>query len=157
MDDEAQGQATWPANTWRLRLCLDISSSRLPAIQYAIFCEEPIAKFKAVLSRMEKPWAEQLNQIDDAQKRHTVKELQRASAWKHLFRSVPGDEVYLLIPGSSDIALMSNALAAKKWVVSMPVQIEGRRLCWSVPFEAVAGSETAINLTEDTALDLAMI
>jgi hypothetical protein len=67
--------------------------------------------------------ARQIEEIADEEMRRTVKEMQRAWAWNHLFRSVPGDEVYLLLPGCNDIALMSNALAGTKWVVSNPVVI----------------------------------
>jgi hypothetical protein len=129
----------------------------LPAVQYAIFPQDPIPLFKAVLNRMEKPWLEQLNKIDVEERRQTVKQLQQVGAWNHLFKDVRGDEVYLLLPAISEIALMSTAMAGKKWVVSKAVQIGDRRLAWNLPFEAVAGQEVAVKLSKDNALDLAAI
>jgi hypothetical protein len=157
MSDESSAQTEWPKDTWRLRLCLDIASSRLPAVQYGIFSQEPIAKFKEVLKRMEKPWLDKLKEITDEEMRRTVKEMQRAWAWNHLFRSVSGDEVYLLIPSSNDIALMSNALVGTKWIVSKPVVIDDRRRCWSIRFAAVPGDEVVVSLSEDNALYLSDI
>src|SRR5271166_569446 len=110
MDEKPTAQASWPESAWRLRLCLEVASSRLPALQYGIFSEEPMASFRAILNRMEKPWLAQLNEIADDERRETVRQMQRGWAWTHLFRSVTGDQVYLLIPGPTEIALMSNAL-----------------------------------------------
>ena len=157
MDEERKTEAARPKDAWTLRLYLDVPSSCLPAIQYTIFSEDPFPRFKALLIKMEKPWLAQLNEIEDNEKRETVKQLQRACAWKHLFHSVPGDKVYLLVSGSVDNALMSSSSPGKKWVVSMPVVLGERRLCWSVSFEAIAGREIEVKLSEDTALDLAAI
>jgi len=106
---------------------------------------------------MEKPWLDKLKEITDEEMRRTVKEMQRAWAWNHLFRSVSGDEVYLLIPSSNDIALMSNALVGTKWIVSKPVVIDDRRRCWSIRFAAVPGDEVVVSLSEDNALYLSDI
>ncbi len=154
MTDNPIRQAEWPSHAWRLRLELATPSWSLPAIQYAIFSQDPVPEFKAVFSRMEKSWVPQLNEITDVERRKTVEQLQLAWAWNHLFRRIPGDEVGLL---TSEDVLMCGSAAGKKWFVSKPVQIGHRRLCWSVPFEAVAGQEAAVKLTENTALDLAII
>jgi hypothetical protein len=106
---------------------------------------------------MEKPWLAQLNEIEDGEKRQTVKQLQRAWAWKHLFHIVPGDRVCLLVSGSVDNALMSSESPGKKWVVSMPVVLGERRMCWSESFEAIGGREVEVRLTGDSALDFAEI
>jgi hypothetical protein len=103
---------------------------------------------------MEKPWLAQLNEIKDEDRRQTVKQLQRVWAWNHLFHSVAGDEVYLLCPGNAEVALMSNSLAGTKWLVSKPVVLSERRLCWSMCFQALAGQEMELKLSEETALDL---
>jgi hypothetical protein len=52
---------------------------------------------------------------------------------------------------------MSNAPAGSRWVVTKPVQIGDRTVAWSVPFKAVAGEETALELDETNALDLATL
>lgn len=83
--------------------------------------------------------------------------MQLAAVWNRLFHALRGDEVYLLVPGSSDIALMSNAPGGRRWVVTKPVQISDRMVAWSVPFEAVAGEETAVDVAETNALDLAAL
>ena len=136
---------------------LDVPRSRLPAIQYAIVSEDPIAKFGAILRRMEKVWLAQLNDIEDDEKCKTRKVLQRVWTWNHLFRTVPGDEVHLLASESADVTLMSNSSPGTKWVISKPVLLEDRRVCWSIAFEAVAGWQAKIKLKEDSALDLQTI
>jgi hypothetical protein len=158
MDGELIKSVDWPKDAWRLRLELDVPRSSLPAIQYAIFAEDPIPQFRAILARMEKPWLAQLNEINDEKKRQTRKVLQRVWAWNHLFSTVPGDEVGLLVASDRDeVTLMSNSSSGMKWVVSKPVLLEDRMLCWSIPFEAVPGSKAEITLNEETSLDLQTI
>ena len=157
MNDQPIRQPEWPRDAWKLSLELDVPTSSLPAIEYAIFSQDPIPRFKAILGRMEQKWRAQLNATEDEERRQTMRQLQRAVAWTHLFRSVSGDEVYLLTPGRAHTALMSNSSPGKKWVVSKPVAMGDKRLCWSLPFEAVVGEKAEIRLSEDTALDLLAI
>lgn len=157
MNAEPVRSVDWPKDAWSLHLELVVPKSSLPAIQYAIFPEDPIPRFRAILGRMEKTWQIQLNQIGDEKKRQTTKVFQRVWVWNHLFRTVPGDEVGLLASESADLTLMSSTSPGKKWVASKPVPLEDRWLSWSIPFEAVAGREAKVRLSEDNALDLQTI
>jgi hypothetical protein len=151
-------QVVWPKDSWRLRVRFSVSSLRLRhAIQYGIFCEDPLERFPPDLSRVANVYQAKLSEVNDPEKKKALRRIQLAAAWNNLFRALRGDQVYLLIPDCSDIALMSNAPAGKKWLVTKPVQVNGRSVCWSVPFEAVTGEEVEINLTEANLLDLASL
>jgi len=154
MGGQMTGQVAWPHNAWRLRLLLDVPSLNPPAVQYAIFSEDPVPRFAADLERAETACRAQLRDIHDADRRQTVRRVQLAGVWNRLFRVIGGDQVYLAIPGCSDPALMSSAPQGNKWLVTKPVQAGGRVFCWSVPFAAVPAQEVAVNLSEHNALDL---
>lgn len=154
MPEAAKEDVVWPNDAWRLRLLFQAASLSPPAIQYAIFSEEPIVRFLADLARVRCTCRVQLNDIHDINERRARRQIQLAGVWERLFRAVRGDEVHLAVPGCSELVLMSNAPAGKKWFVTKTVEVGARRCCWSVPFEAVAGHEAAVSLREDDALDL---
>jgi len=157
MDDEPRGQVAWPRDAWRLRILLDAPSLKPPAVEYAVFPGDPIIQFAADLRRLDHIYQAKLNEVDDLERRQTMRRIQLAAVWNRLFHAIRGDEVYLLVPGCSDIALMSNASAGRRWVVTKPVQISDRTVTWSVPFEAVAGEEAEVHLAESNALDLVVL
>jgi hypothetical protein len=157
MDEQTTGQVVWPQDAWRLRLLLDAPSLNPPVVQYAIFSENPVARFAADLERVKKTCLEQLSKTQDPDRRQTVRRIQLAGVWNRLFRAVRGDEVYLAAAGCSDLALMTNAPSGDKWLVTKAVQIDGRPFCWSVAFEAIQGREVTVKLTKDNALDLATL
>lgn len=157
MADQTSGEVTWPENAWRLRIRLDAFSLDPPAVLYGVFSENPTIQFAADFARLENFLKAELSEIRDVEQRPIVRAVQLAGIWNRGFRVLRGDEVSLLIPGCSDIALMSSAPAGKKWLVTMAVQIGGNRFCWSVPFEAVAGEEVEVTLTETNALALASL
>ena len=158
MNAQPQEQVIWPKDSWRLRVRFSVSSLGLcHAVQYGIFSEDPLERFPSDLRRVENVYHANLNEVSDPEKQRVLRKIQLAAVWNNLFRALRGDQVYLLIPGCSDIALMSNAPAGKKWLVTKQVQLNDRLLCWSVPFEAVAGEEVEISLTEGNVLDLASL
>jgi hypothetical protein len=154
MDDQTKEQGGWPRHAWRLRLRLSVPSLDEPALQYSVFSEDPRKGFSSDLKRVAQVCQQKLAETEDPGKRQAIRRIQRASVWSHLFRALRGDEVYLLVPPCSGIALMSSAPAGAKWLVTKPVQIGGRPCCWSVPFQAVPGEEVEITLAEDNLLDL---
>lgn len=157
MDDEPRGQVAWPRDAWRLRILLDAPSLKPPSVEYAVFPGDPIIQFAADLHRVDHIYQARLNEVDDLERRQTMRKIQLAAVWNRLFHAIRGDEVYLFVPGCSDIALMSNASAGRRWVVTKPVQISDRTVAWSVPFEAVAGEEAEVHLAESNALDLVVL
>ena len=157
MDEQTTGQVVWPQDAWRLRLLLVAPSLNPPVVQYAIFSENPAARFASDLERLEKTCREQLNKTRDSERRQSVRRIQLAGIWNRLFRAVRGDEVYLAAGGWSDLALMSSAPAGDKWLATKAVQLRGCPFCWSMAFEAIQGGEATVKLTEDNALDLATL
>ena len=154
MNDEPRGQVAWPKDAWRLRLRLSAPALDPPVVQYGIFSEDPRKGFSSDLKRVEQVFQQQLAEVADPSKRQALRGIQLAGAWSHLFRTLRGDQVYLLVSPCADLALMSNGPTGAKWLGTKPVQIGGRPWCRSVPFEAAPGQEIEIALTEDNLLDL---
>ena len=154
MDGQTKEQVAWPTDAWRLRLRLSVPSLDPPAVQYGVFSQDPRKRFPADLRGVEPVYQRKLAETADPGKRQALRRIQLAAVWSHLFRELRGDQVHLLVPPCSDTALMSNAPAGAKWLVTKPVQIGGRSCCWSVPFEASPGQEIEITLAEDNLLDL---
>ncbi len=154
MDGQTKEQGAWPRDAWRLRLRLSVSSLDQPAIQYGVFSEDPRKGFSSDLKRVEHVYLQKPAETEDPGKRQALRRIRLAGVWSHLFRTLRGDQVYLLVSPCSDASLMSNAPAGAKWLVTKPVQIGGRPCCWSVPFEAAPGQEIGITLAEDNLLDL---
>lgn len=154
MDGQSKEQVAWPRDAWRLRLRLSVPALDLPVVQYGVFSEDPRARFSSDLKRVEQVYQQKLAEIGNPEKRQVLRRIQLAGVWSHLFRALRGDEVHLLVPPCSDTALMSNAAAGAKWLVTKPVQINGRPFCWSVPFEPVPGEEVEVTLAENNLLAL---
>ena len=154
MESESKEHAAWPSDAWRLRLRLSVPSLDPPAVQYGVFSEDPHRRFSSDLRRVEQVYQQKLAEADDPEKRQALRRIQLAGVWNHLFRALTADQVYLLVPTCTDTALMSNAPAGAKWLVTKPVQINARPFCWSVPFEAIPGEEVEITLAENNLLDL---
>lgn len=145
----------WEKATWKIHLNLDMPLLNPPAVQWAIFDEDPIARFKESLHRMEEIFQSHLAEIEDDAMREHAMSSQLSVTWDLMFRSVTGDKVYLLtsVPGIFHM-VSSNESPGKKWVVSKVVQIGEEPYCWSVSFDAVIGEVAEIKLTKDNALHL---
>lgn len=122
-----------PQAVWRLAIRLDGTGLDIPALQYALFSEDPKELLKQRMQRRPGP---------------------APILWDLLFTQVTGDDVGLLISNpNSMVGMMSNGPGGKKWLVTKVSTQGGKAYCWSIPFETDAEGE-AIVLNKDNVMDL---
>ncbi len=132
------GQAGVPAGLWRIAIKLSMPGLDIPAVQCAIFSDDPLERLKA--------------------DRQRARGGDPAVMWDLLFRNVTGDEVYLLSASTNATAgLGSNQPGGKKWLVTKTARSGEKVYCWSVPFEANPEKDVSIQLSSTNALTVADI
>jgi len=124
-----------PGGMWRLGVKLEVPDLDIPAVQCAVFAEDPQNQLREKLRKT--AWAD------------------RSVLWDLLFRSVTGDEVYLLGANPNvSMGLASNAPGGKKWLVTKIARKGETNYCWSIPFTTAPGQDVTIQLTTQNALRL---
>jgi hypothetical protein len=140
--------------SWRVRLVLDAAAIHTPAIQFAIFTDDPKARFAAEL-RMR---GDSLRSLAERPEGDTDALAGTLSAiWNGLFRAVTGDRVALLFPAPHEHGYMSNEAPGPKWLATTTARGPWGARSWCVPFEAVPGRVVTIELDATNALDLAAL
>jgi hypothetical protein len=75
--------------------------------------------------------------------------------WDKGFVEVTGEDVWLLPSvDKGGVSLTCIGSGGQNWLVTKAVLIDGKTLCWSIPFKAVPGGVCELTLTEKNALDL---
>ena len=159
------GRKEWERTTWRVSPRLDTDDLAPCAVQYAIIDADPVERLRTEIAR-----SETIAPVDRADEAEAVRQGRREAAWESIFRDVPGDRVYLLedygLPEATDpaastatrsfvsVLISSNDAEGQKWLVTKVLRAGGRRLVWSVPFQARRGHLTTIVLRESNASDL---
>ena len=148
----------WKQSTWRISLNLDMPDLIPPAVQWAVFDEDPLPRFKAELQRWGNLHRRRISEITDINKREMARSAQIGVSWDLLFKSVTGDQVYLLTsaPGTAHM-ISSNEPKVQIWIATKVVQVNRKPFCWSLPVETKIGTEIAVTLTKENALNVAVV
>jgi beta-lactamase regulating signal transducer with metallopeptidase domain len=129
---------------------LDAPNLPLGTVLYAIFEKDPVAGFKSRLLLIRK---------DDVFLAHTRADPGRgaviSSQWDFGFEKVNGSAVNFIRSGGS-VGVYYPGTVGKQWLATRAVNINGKTLCWCIPFDA-AESGVKLALTEENALDLASV
>jgi hypothetical protein len=141
---------------WQMVLDLDVSGlpSREP-VQFATFDEDPIPAFYAKVKRTRRI-REKLSQPSS----DSLQEAAIIVSWNAGFKKITGDQVGVLRNGEPHPAGgMSSGTAAKRWVVTKAVRINGKPVCWCLPIELKpvdpkAREKESVDLNEKTMIDL---
>ncbi len=139
---------------WGLELSLDMPSLTAPALQVAVFNEDPLLGFRQRLERNRGTHAAFVNAAP-AQQKDQARHVQISVVWGAAFRKITGDEVYLLTPGPrGSLQLSANTPAGKKWIATKVVMINQRPCCWCLPVQTKGGQEIPLVLNGENILDL---
>ena len=146
----------WQGETWRIGVDLDMPSLEPPAVQYAVFDEDPLPAFTALVKRMSGHYRQQLKKADNEARREQLRAIQMTVGWNLGFKKVTGDKLYLLAKGprSSKTTLSSNSPGGKKWIVTKTVRIDGKPVCWCIPVELAKGKRIDITFEKSNTFDL---
>lgn len=140
--------------TWTLEQSLEMPGLNPPAVQWAIFDEDPMPAFIQCLDEKRESLAARLNAADSRTKT-IVRDAQIQAAWDLMFRRITADQLYLLTPAPrGTFCLTANTPSGRKWLVTKVVTIDKKAFCWCMPIETNAGETIQIVLNQDNILDL---
>jgi len=142
---------------WTLELSLEMPELAPPALQWAVFDEDPLALFGERVGRRSAIYAATVNAAPDARK-ELVRQAQISVAWDVAFRKITADELYLLAPAPrGTYSYATNSPAGKKWIVTKTVTIDKKPCCWCVPVESGGEEEISIVFDKTNIIDLTQI
>jgi hypothetical protein len=120
-------------------LTLEPQATDAPAVQWAIFSEDPTSRFRADLRFLE------AHREPTEGAKVSAKPDYLIACWNRLFRAITGDRVYLLT-SAAETAFTTNDPSGHKWVATKAVRSGTAGICWCIPFEAASGQLLQIRL-----------
>ena len=162
MNDKIQN---WKNTTWQIQPELDVPELDLEAVQFAVRESNPVEEYKKVLAQSRIRLQNELSEEKDSEQRDLLKTARMIGPWDRLFKSVTGDEVYLLVPRRSGknqsrtrvILISSNGPEGRRWLTTKVAYREGKPICWCIPVDTVIGKEVHVELRGENSLNLQMI
>ena len=148
-----QRMEAYHKRTWRIALNLQVPSLVPPAVQYAIFDQDPLPAFTARIKAMRISYRDRLGQAKNEAAREEERQALMGKQWDRGFKDIPGNRLYLLKSGEKG-AHESGRPDGKKWIVTRVEQIKGKPVCWCLPVEVKTGKEIQATLTEENVFDL---
>lgn len=141
---------------WTMGIALDSPDLATPAVQWAIFNEDPVPEFKERMARYRSAY--QKEDAKGTKRQWRMREIRSARItgdWDRSFKRITGDKMNLLTgaPGHSQ-GYSSDGDDGQKWIVTKIVSIHGTPVCWCLPVEVRKGETIQIKLTEKNRFDL---
>ena len=154
-DVEKADLERWKSQTWRIHPELDMPSGELQAVQFAIFDKDPVPGFTAQVKKSQKFNRQQLNKAGNEADRERLRPIQMAANWDRGFKSVTGDQLYMLANSLDSVpSVSSNSPAGKRWVATKTVRIDGKPTCWCIPVEVKTGEDIGVTFDKSNTFDL---
>ena len=155
----------WNDNTWQIQPELTMPELDPEVVQYALFESDPIEEYRSSLVRNRDKLRKILGQERDSKQQRRIRVAQIFAAWDRLFKSITGDEVYLLFSskGAKNGELMrltlisSSAPGGRRWLATKTSSGNGAPRCWCIPIETVVGQRMKIELRKENLLDVAKL
>ena len=151
----------WKETTWQIRPSLNAPDLDPEAVQFAVLEFDPVDAFRKSLAEDVDKFRNELEEEPDATRRALQRKSHMTLTWDRLFNAVTGDQVHLLVPGTSkryesivrSFVVSSNSSPGRKWVVTKVVYREDEPLCWCIPVETAIGKSVDVELRRDNAFD----
>lgn len=141
------GHHELPEGTWCLRLALEPQAVDAPALQWAIFSEDPrhqfVADQRVLADHLKKPGAPQVERGPGW----------LVASWNRLFRAITGDRLYILTSAPYN-ALTTNERGGHKWLATKAVRSGAAEVCWCIPFDVATGQVVQIRLDSENRINL---
>jgi len=152
----------WKESTWQIRPSLNMPDLDPEAVQFAVLDFDPIDAYRKALAQDIERIRREIGEGTNALQRGLRKRVQMTGAWDRLFNAVTGDQVHLLVPGTSkkyesivrSFVVSSNSSPGRKWVATKVVYKEDEPLCWCILVEAVIGTSVDVELRVENILDM---
>ncbi len=160
---------------WSAGLTLDAPDLHDGVVAAAVFDNDPVPGFK---SRVLKTRSFTEYSLEQPSATPQTRQLIIESQWDYGFGEVTGKDVFFLRSGAGEVVVSSRLFVSRsgsarekpfgevsgsvgkpgvqRWLVTKAVLINGKTLCWCIPFESKTDG-VRLTLTEKNALDLAPI
>ena len=142
--------------TWRMSMSLEGAGLATPAVQWAIFDEDPIPGFEARTKKRQWVYREQLRRAENEAAREDTRSEWMTMQWDSAFKEIPGDRLNLLTSDTHD-PIKSSEPDGKKWIATKVVMAKGKPTCWCMPVEVKYGEEIKVTLTDKNVFDLGSV
>lgn len=137
-----------------LQVDLQASALKVPAVQWAVFTDDPRSRLRADLVRLQRLVHERRVEQGNAPAMPEAAHL--AAVWDRLFSSIPGDRVLMLMPIPERQFVKSDDASGQRWIVTKAVRKDSNAYCWCIPLDAAtSGRGPSITLGDANALNLA--
>jgi hypothetical protein len=143
-------------SVWRVVFDLRLPNSKVPAIQWALFKNDPYELFRSGIAESPHVSKEFLEIDSSADKEFTThKQVAITGSWDSMFHHIPGDKVNLLVShpqlGSS---MASNESVERIWIATKVHKQQFSPVAWAFELHPKVGDEIKLKLTENNCLDL---
>jgi hypothetical protein len=153
---------------WGVHPVLNVPDTFQPALIFSILDRDPRAKHEENRQRMSGNRGQQEAEPTPPMTPELLRELHLIVSWDTVFHDVPGDKMSLLFrnegrqsgeqAGTPDrmysVVIKSTEPPSTKWLVTRAAQFEGKAVCWCVPLEVEAGTNTEVLLTPQNMIRL---
>lgn len=136
------------SKVWVVEVTLDSPDLKTPAVQWAIFSEDPVQQYRATLKRIRNALSNPTENTGAA----TRTKAQMIAAWDGVFKAVTGDRVNLLTTAPQGWS--SDSEDGPRWIATKTVNIRGEPVCWCERIDAQKGASFVISFTPNNRFDL---
>jgi len=158
MNDKIQN---WKDTTWQIRPALHMPELDPEAVQFAVLESDPIEDYRKVLLQRRDRFRRELSEEKDSRQRELLKMAQMTGTWDRLFKSITGDQVYLLVPSRSErnqsltraTLISSNGPEERRWLTTKIAYRNGTPTCWCIPLDTAIGKSVQVELRNENVLD----
>jgi hypothetical protein len=152
----------WKETTWQIHPSLHMTELDPPAVQFAVLDSDAIEAFKIFLKENRNQFRSECEAENNPTQRQFVKRAHITITWDRLFRTTPGDRVYLLTLSRDTsnesltrmIVLSSSAPAGRKWLVTKVTYLDDTPIGWCIPLDLAIGRSIQVELKKENVFDL---
>jgi hypothetical protein len=137
---------------WVVQISLDSPDIDPPAVQWTILDHDPVPEYRAMVKRMRALDEKRMKEAGSESRARAQRSAAMSVYWNNAFKSVTGDRVHLLTPGSH--AISSDGEDGPRWIITKTVSIHGDPVCWYIPVETAKGTTVDVKLTPKNRFDL---
>ena len=152
----------WKETTWQILPRINMPSLDPQAVQFALFDSDPIDQYRKALLANRDRLRREIAAEPDSMQREILRKAQMITTWDGLFRTITGDEVYLLVPSLSKtneslsraLVVSSNSPAGRKWLTTKIAHCDDAPTCWCLPINTEIGKSVEIELQKENVFEI---
>ncbi len=143
--------------TWSIQWHLKLKNLPIGPVMFAVTKKDPMADFRAELKDRKAQWSRTRSEFKDENNLLPFSETK--IAWDSTFRSVPGNEINVLLDDQSKDGIKSsfssNDFSGPQYIVTRAITDMRRGVwAWVIKLPIKKGAQSSITLSESNAINL---